>query len=212
MSYQSTWRQTYAGAKMAAVAGVVAFGLASAPSADAATITGTLAGFENGATVIALPGQYDFQSKFDELADLGTTGSYAFQFQNQSASSIAITLLGVSITQIGSRFFDQINPDPDKTAVITDFDGQTITTDTKESDGFNLSTVVAPLGTIWLAFDWGAVNQGTFDGKITGPHIDFLVEASVVPLPAALVLFLSGLAGIGFLGRYNAKRREPELV
>lgn len=29
-----------------------------------------------------------------------------------------------------------------------------------------------------------------------------------IPLPAGLVLFLSGLAGVGFLGRYKAKRRE----
>jgi hypothetical protein len=36
---------------------------------------------------------------------------------------------------------------------------------------------------------------------------------SVVPLPAGLLLFLTGLAGIGFLGRYKAKRRrEPEVT
>jgi hypothetical protein len=29
-----------------------------------------------------------------------------------------------------------------------------------------------------------------------------------IPLPAGLLLFLSGLAGVGFLGRYKARRRE----
>ena len=33
-------------------------------------------------------------------------------------------------------------------------------------------------------------------------------DPQVIPLPAGLVLFLSGLAGIGFLGRYKAARRE----
>jgi len=32
---------------------------------------------------------------------------------------------------------------------------------------------------------------------------------NVIPLPAGFLLFLSGLAGIGFLGRYKAKRSAP---
>jgi hypothetical protein len=39
-------------------------------------------------------------------------------------------------------------------------------------------------------------------GWITG-------DPQVIPLPAGLLLFLSGLAGIGFLGRYKAKRHQP---
>jgi hypothetical protein len=37
---------------------------------------------------------------------------------------------------------------------------------------------------------------------------DSFLNVAPIPLPAGLVLFLSGLVGIGVLGRYKAKRRE----
>jgi hypothetical protein len=40
----------------------------------------------------------------------------------------------------------------------------------------------------------------------------FLNNPAPIPLPAGLLLFLSGLVGIGFLGRYKAKRSEPAAV
>jgi hypothetical protein len=43
-------------------------------------------------------------------------------------------------------------------------------------------------------------------------HLTWYDTPVPVPLPAGLLLFLTGLAGVGFLGRYKAKRREPELV
>ena len=41
-----------------------------------------------------------------------------------------------------------------------------------------------------------------------GESAQFVNNPTPIPLPAGLVLFLSGLAGIGVLGRYKAKRRE----
>jgi hypothetical protein len=42
----------------------------------------------------------------------------------------------------------------------------------------------------------------------SGDSAQFVNNPTPIPLPAGLVLFLSGLAGIGFLGRYKARRRE----
>lgn len=53
--------------------------------------------------------------------------------------------------------------------------------------------------------------QPLLAGSWTGAfsHITWYDSTStVIPLPAGFVLFLSGLAGVGFLGRYKAKRRE----
>lgn len=52
------------------------------------------------------------------------------------------------------------------------------------------------------------------NGQTQGGGFSHYTEfgSTVIPLPAGLVLFLSGLAGVGFLGRYKAKRREPALA
>lgn len=42
----------------------------------------------------------------------------------------------------------------------------------------------------------------------SGESAQFVNSPTPIPLPTGLVLFLSGLAGIGFLGRYKARRRE----
>jgi hypothetical protein len=42
----------------------------------------------------------------------------------------------------------------------------------------------------------------------SGDSAQFVNNPTPIPLPAGLVLLLSGLAGVGFLGRYKAKRRE----
>ena len=55
-----------------------------------------------------------------------------------------------------------------------------------------------------------------FTLQLTGTLLDagggFIVRVEAIPLPAGLLLFLSGLAGIGFLGRYKARRQEPAVA
>jgi hypothetical protein len=45
-------------------------------------------------------------------------------------------------------------------------------------------------------------------GLLGGGSQSYISTPTPVPLPAGLLLFLSGLAGVGFLGRYKARRRE----
>jgi hypothetical protein len=55
-----------------------------------------------------------------------------------------------------------------------------------------------------------------FTLQLTGTLLNggggYIVRVEAIPLPAGLLLFLSGLAGIGFLGRYKARRQEPAVV
>ena len=55
-----------------------------------------------------------------------------------------------------------------------------------------------------------------FTLQLTGTLLEagggYIVRVEAIPLPAGLLLFLSGLAGIGFLGRYKARRQEPAVA
>ena len=46
-------------------------------------------------------------------------------------------------------------------------------------------------------------------GTLLGEGGGYIARVEAIPLPAGFLLFLSGLAGIGFLGRYKARRKEP---
>ena len=45
-------------------------------------------------------------------------------------------------------------------------------------------------------------------GLLGGASQSYISNPTPIPLPAGLLLFLSGLAGVGFLGRYKARRTE----
>jgi hypothetical protein len=49
-------------------------------------------------------------------------------------------------------------------------------------------------------------------GLSDGQSETYITNPTPVPLPAGLLLFLSGLAGVGFLGRYKARRQEPAVA
>jgi hypothetical protein len=76
---------------------------------------------------------------------------------------------------------------------------------------FELLTGVT-FGDITTALMTGDLRIGMQVQAIAGLGSDdsaqYLNNPTPIPLPAGLVLFLSGLAGIGFLGRYKARRRE----
>ena len=198
MTYLTGLRQICAGARLGLGAAMVAGIMAVSGPSQAATITGTLAGFEGGAPVVdLLAGPYDFNAGF---TDADTAGSFTFNFQNTSGSAILLSLVNATIGQSASLFFTG--------GVDTTFGALVHNTAEKALDAFSLQALVNPGDLISLVFSFG----DPVSPNAAGPDIDFNIEASVVPLPAGLLLFLSGLFGIGFLGRYKVKRGEPAAV
>ena len=195
MTHLTDLRQIFAGARSGLGAAIVAGIMAVSSPGHAATITGTLAGFEGGAPVIdLLGGPYDFNAGF---TGADAAGSFTFNFQNTSGSAILLSLVNATIGQSASLFFTG--------GVQTTFGTEVQNTLQGALDAFSLQALLNPGDLISLVFSFGdpvSPNQ-------SGPDIDFNIEASVVPLPAGLLLFLSGLFGIGFLGRYKARRGEP---
>jgi hypothetical protein len=71
------------------------------------------------------------------------------------------------------------------------------------ADAFtDFNSIIAALisGDLRIGLHVIALSDGQSETYITNP--------TPIPLPAGLLLFLSGLAGVGFLGRYKARRRE----
>jgi hypothetical protein len=66
----------------------------------------------------------------------------------------------------------------------------------------DFNSIIAALisGDLRIGLHVQALSDGASETYITNP--------TPIPLPAGLLLFLSGLAGVGFLGRYKARRRE----
>lgn len=59
-------------------------------------------------------------------------------------------------------------------------------------------------GDLRIGLKLQALSDGASETYITNP--------TPIPLPAGLLLFLSGLAGVGFLGRYKARRSETAVA
>jgi hypothetical protein len=195
MTHLTNLRQIYAGARLGLGAAIIAGIMAVSGHGQAATITGSLAGAQGGAPIIdLLGGPYDFNAGF---TGADPAGSFTFNFQNTSGSALVLSLVNATIGQSASLFFTG--------GVQTTFGALLHNTAEKALDAFSLQALLNPGDLIALVFNYGdpvSPNQA-------GPDIDFNIEASVVPLPAGLLLFLSGLFGIGFLGRYKVRRGEP---
>lgn len=195
MTFLTGLKHIYTGARLGLGAAIVAGVMAVSGPSHAATITGSLAGFEGGAPVIdLLAGPYDFNAGF---TGADPAGSFTFNFQNTSGTAILLSLVNATIGQSPSLFFTG--------GVQTTFGVLVHNTAQNALDAFSLQALLNPGDLISLVFNYGdpvSPNQA-------GPDIDFNIEASVVPLPAGLLLFLSGLFGIGFLGRYKVRRGEP---
>ncbi len=195
MTYLTKLRQISAGARLGLGAAIVTGIMAVSSSGHAATITGSLAGSESGVPVIdLLAGPYDFNAGF---TGADPAGSFTFNFQNTSGTAIVLSIVNATIGQSNSLFFTD--------GVQTIFGALVHNTAEKALDAFSLQALLNPGDLISLIFSYGdpvSPNQA-------GPDIDFNIEASVVPLPAGLLLFLSGLFGIGFLGRYKTRRGKP---
>lgn len=180
-----------------AVCLVVLLGLALAPQADALTIGGTLAGREDGdPSTDLLSGPHNFNAIF---APGDPADDFLFNFHNSTGSALLLTVVNATIGQSSSLYFTD--------GVTTTFGILDRDTAQGIDDAFSLAALVNPGASIALQFVYGLA-VGATSGA--GPDIDFRIEAtSVVPLPAGLLLFLTGLAGVGFLGRYKSRQAEP---
>jgi hypothetical protein len=76
--------------------------------------------------------------------------------------------------------------------------------------GGNTYNVWEKLGTAFAGI--GDFSDNWFPPAGGLSHIVFYDTLNPIPLPAGLLLFLSGLAGIGVLGRYKAKRQDAAIA
>jgi hypothetical protein len=192
MTYYSKWFGMYAAGKMAVagalVAGVVGF---SAP-AQALTISGF------GIT----PNTTEFLSLGDVFAaevrgDAGDPGgSFYLGFEATEHLVAVETNTFNPLTGFVDPFIEW--------NTASDGSGTTLASlNTTQLTAGGLTTMVLnflPGDTRFLIISWGGILKN---------HSNWDVRVEAIPLPAGLLLFLSGLAGIGFLGRYKARRREP---
>lgn len=162
--------------------------------------------------------------RFDNLGPLASsiTGIY---FDGDGVIAPPLTIadqsLGVSFTAGSASPGDlpggnNASPPFDTTAgLLADSDSGPPGTQT---NGINPGEWLVLLATAVSGFD--SIINALISGDLRiGLHVQGLLDGesetyintppNLIPLPAGLLLFLSGLAGIGFLGRYRAKRNEP---
>jgi hypothetical protein len=195
----------YVAAKVALV-GVVAAGfMALSSPVHAATINDTLA--EGPVSTNVLVGSFGIgdvlishRSWSDAFAGQSLDISYLFTASGNSGTSSTATSLNADPPNQGDFGIANL--------VLTWIDDATnaILSSQQFTDAngvLNTSVILAQVLT--NTKDYTLRLTGTLLGDGGG----YIARVEAIPLPAGLLLFLSGLAGIGFLGRYKAKRSEP---
>lgn len=167
--------------------------------AQAATIGGTLAGYEgvtqSAGEPLSLTGApYDFQAGFVDEDDAGV---FRFDFENTLDSLAIVTLADFTILQNNNELFEG--------GVTTTFGDMVEMTLQGELGSFVLQAMVGAGEMISLVIDYGNPigNMGSL-GPV-GPDIDFIVNATPVPVPAAMPLLAAGLGALGFVARRRKK-------
>lgn len=144
----------------------------------------------NASTVVVQGGgPYDVQS--DNLffgvvsSTAGGAGSFTIDFFNPSGSVTAVADAAVTSAGIDTLFTD---------LTISWLDGVTLNTLVQAPGIDTLTTVFSDMfQSQRLVFTWS--------NSVAGAGFGFDVDTSVVPIPAALPLFLSALFGLGFARR-----------
>ena len=213
---------------MAATAAIVAGLSLGAESSQAVTLTffnisnnsGQAAAVATQLTVEVEQGADDTQASFTFLNNVGIAASITDVYFDDGS------LLGIASisSSAGVSFSPDANPANLPGGNCCSFDAS-FSADSDEpppANGVNSSTD-------WLTIIFNLVAGMTFEDTIAalisgdlrlGMHVQAIGTSGQsdgfinnpldpVPLPAGLLLFLSGLAGIGFLGRFKATRSEP---
>ena len=156
----------------------------------------------SAATVVAPGGSYDLLADaytFDGNFNIGTPGnSYTFSFTNTAASAAALTIVGVDVRQVTAAFTDGVKLMAGPLSFLFDED---------ETGGDEGTFKVAAGETIDLVLSFGkVVDAGIMNGKGQA-QVGFDIEAAVVPAPAAGLLLLTAIGGLGL-----ARRRKVAAV
>ena len=169
--------------------------MAGAASAAHIEFSGNLAGEQGvgGNDMIGLStAPFDFNATFvaNDADALG--GMFEFNFVNDYASSVALTVADITINQRGTTagFAN---------GVTTTFGALSRFTPTGIADGFSFTQVVGVGESITLMFDYGdAYGTPGRNDSFVGPDIDFLIDVvpTAVPVPAAGFMLLAGLGGL----------------
>ena len=212
-----------------AAAAALATGLAvGAQSSHAVTLTffnvsnnsGDADDLINQLSVEVTQGADDTQASFTFLNDVGIASSITDVYFDDG------TLLGVaSISDSGAgvSFIEGASPGNLPGGVPFSFDA-TFSADSNPPTAPNGVNSSSEFLTIVFDLIDGLTFADTIAALLSGElrvgmHVQSIGESEdsdsfinnpppPIPLPAGLVLFLSGLAGVGFLGRYKAKRQE----
>lgn len=192
MLYISTWRRVCVGAKLVLSAAAVAGFMAASAPAEAITING-FGMAPNSTTLLSIGDVFGAEVRGSEADGAGSF------FLGFTATTDLVTVETNTLNPLDGFVdpFIQWNTAANGSGTTLAFlDSATLT-------GGGLTTMVLNIlagDTRYLIVSWADIAENL-------SNWDVRVEA--VPLPAGLLLFLSGLAGIGFLGRYKARRSEP---
>ena len=203
MTFQSKWHHVFGSLKLALAGTVVAGLVAFAIPAHATTINDTAAdGLTTDTRNVGLFGVGDIlishRSWDDAFAGQNLDVTYLFTASGDSSTNSTATTLNSNPPATGNYGIANL--------VLTWADGDGFLSSQQFTDAAGVLDDTVILSQI-------LTDNKFFTLRLTGTLLDlgggYIVRVEAIPLPAGLLLFLSGLAGIGFLGRYKARRREP---
>ena len=206
MTYQSKWLRVETSVKLALASAVVAGLAAFATPAHAVTINDT-----------------DSNGLVADVLNVGSFGIGDFLISHRSwDAAFAGDILDITYVFTASgdsstrSTATALNPDPPAQGsfgianlILTWADGGGILSSQMFTDANGVLDTSLILTQV-------LTDTKNFTLQLTGTLLNggggYIVRVEAIPLPAGLLLFLSGLAGIGFLGRYKARRQEPAVA
>lgn len=157
-----------------------------------------LPGVASATTVVVDGGSYDIFADDYRFNDVFLVGDAAdvltFTFVNYSTTAAALTVFGATVQQLTAAFTDGVDI---SFGTFSTFIAQGVT------DGFETTILLAANSSTDLVLDFGAVVEKGAEGG--SADIDFALEAAAVPVPAAGLMLLGALGGLGVLRRRKSR-------